>query len=351
MKHLIGGKTDIKAKMWPNGETVIWKAKTFKMEPLKPYEEKDEQGFMGRWAEFCMKNPDIAEDVARALGLSTHAIFDKLKGDVLESDGEVVLKPRARKGNTGITSYGARMVRNAAHLLENGAGRFRCVFATTTVPSLPREKLCVLHEKWGEVVERYRLLMTRALKEKGLSGEIVTVTEVQEKRYEKTGLPILHTHSVFVGKTRTGKWAISTECHDDCWFRAMSVAIDIERTEVAYSVNLQRVKKSAAGYLGKYMSKGSKSVARAIADGFAEWLPNHWWNCTRTLSRKVKEQTRNIDFLAEWLESMAEAGGNDVWEWHRTVEIEMFSGDKITIARYGRLNIRQVAEIHAYYAA
>lgn len=286
--------------------------------------------------------------MASLLGLSSLPIFDKSERDVVKL-GQGLHKVRAAKGTLGITSYGKRMVRNAAHLLETESGWGRAIFATVTVPPLPLEKMRILHESWGKLVEYYRLGLRRALQKKGLSGESVTVTEVQEKRYQKTGLPILHLHSVFCGVTAVGRFALTVEDHDRIWFFAMRALIDIERTECTSACNLQRVKKSASGYMAKYLTKGCVAVVSAIKDGFAGWLPKHWWNCSRSLSRRVKSQTRDASTLAEWLNTMADVDGNNVWKWHRDVVLEMSDGHKITIARYGQLTIRQTAEIQAYY--
>jgi hypothetical protein len=348
IKSLIGGRTTLQARLWPNGEIAIWKQKTFKPEPLVIAPDQSRTDFKMARFRLHLTERSLEAAIAVALGLSSHPIFDKLEGAVIDG-GETLLKPREKKGKRGITSYGKRMVRNAAHLLEQLGGKARCVFATVTVPALPVEKMRPIHQEWGEVCERYRLILKRTLQDQGLSGEVVTVSEIQEKRYEKTGLPVLHLHSVFIGVKKCGRFAISTEQHDDMWYRALNVAVDVERAECSVGCNLQRVKKSTAAYLGKYLSKGGKAVERAIEDGFGSWLPDHWWNCSRSLRRKVKAQTRRIDFLAEWLNDVAELGGGDIWEWHRPVILEMNDGYKVTIARYGKLSNRQMAEIQAYY--
>lgn len=347
---LIGGKTDLCAKLWPNGEVAIWKARAFKPEPIYQYKPDPSAELKMARLRLRLTDCNLAAALAVLLGLSPLPISDStLKGNVIEGgNGSVV---RAVKGLKGITPYGGRMVRNAAHVLESEFGNARCVFATVTMPNLPIEQMCRIHQNWDKAVENYRLGIRRALKCKGLSGELVTVSEIQVERYKKTGLPCLHLHSVFCGVTGSGKFAISTEDHDDIWLRALNTCLNIPLAKVPTACNLQRVKKSASAYLGKYMSKGVKDIERIIADGFAGWLPKHWWNCTRSLARRVKQQTRCIDEFADWLNSVAELGSKDVWEWHRDVVIDMGDGYMVTMARYGRLNIRQTAEIQAYYNA
>lgn len=344
----LGGKSDVDAVVWPNGEAAVWKVRTKKLQPL--VREPLRRNVDRKMAIFRLASTDrsFLRSVAPLLGLSLLPIFD-----ILDNAGETAVqtarKIRVKKGQAGITSFGKRMVRNAAHLLEVRHGRVRCVFATVTVPELPIEQMRALHEKWGEVVERYRLGIRRLLQDKGLSGEIVTVSEVQEKRYERTGVPVLHLHSVFCGVDAQGQWAISTEAHDNVWVNALRVAIDIERDICTNACNLQRVKKSASGYLAKYLSKGSK-VVNAIKDsGYGRWLPKHWWNCTRSLSRRVKSQTRRVQHLANWLDAMAYSGCKHCWKWHRIVTVESKDGTLIQVARYGQLTEVLTAQIQAYY--
>lgn len=345
----IGGKTELQAKLWPNGEIAIWKARSFKMDPMPSPQNEDLTEFKMSAYRLYQESRLLLQALACPLGLSLLPIFDKLKRDIIEGVQRVT-KPRAAKGSTGITSYGKRMVRNSAYLLEQLGGKARCIFATCTVPPLPVEQMRILHEGWGKVVEYYRLGIRRALQKQGLSGETVTVTEIQEKRYEKTGLPVSHIHSVFIGVTTIGRYAISTEDHDRIWHLALSSVIDIERDECATACNLQRVKKSASGYMAKYLTKGSVAVKAAMDDGFAGWLPKHWWNCSRSLMRRVKSQTRDISPLADWLNSVADIDGQNVWKWHRDVVLDMGNGHLVTIARYGQLSNRQMAEVQAYYA-
>lgn len=303
---------------------------------------------MSHWRLY-LENPWLWLTVTAPLGLSPLRNFDKALS--ANNDGDSVAdKPVIRYGKNGITTLGARRVRNAAFLLERDYGRSRCVFATCTVPSLPIEQMRCLHEGWHKVVDAYRRKLTRLLKENGLSCESVTVVEVQEKRYQRTGIPVLHIHTVFCGKDRSGKWILSPEAHDEMWRTSLAVVVGDAIPEVSSACNLQRVKKSAEGYLGKYMTKGSKLIRALVRDGFEGWLPKQWFACSRSLTRRINDETRDIGEFAEWLNDVAEEEGRDIWLWHRNIRIELPSGDKITIARYGKLSIRQIAEIHAYYS-
>lgn len=329
-------KRDVCARLWPNGEAVIWKQKTFKPDPLvHPYYDPSTNHKMAR-LRLHLTERSLEAALAVYMGLSPLTIFDS-EFACVPTPSSAKDETRAVKGLKGITSYGARMVRNAAHVLEHSVTKGRCIFATVTCPPLPEHQLAVIHENWDKVTEYYRLGIRRCLERQGLSGELVTVSEIQTKRYERTGFPVLHLHSVFVGVTNAGRFAVSIEDHDDIWHRALSSVVPLSLSEVSSACNLQRVKKSASGYLGKYMTKGVKDIEAIVAAGYESWLPKHWWNCSRTLSQRVKAQTRRIDELADWLDSTAQLGCREVWKWHRTVDLELEDGTTYSVARYGAL--------------
>lgn len=344
----LGGYHGLECKIYPNGETVIYKPRSVQIEPFENTPPKSIIDYKMSLLRVAISCPKVLEALGLELGLSILGNFDKTDTGavepVLEQD-----KPTVRYGLTGITPFGARRVRNACHLMQrSGTGR-ETVFATCTVPNLPLKQMEVLHENWHKLVDAYRRKLTRVLKQNSLSGESVTVTEVQGKRYDKTGLPVLHIHTVFVGRKLRGSWAVTAKAHDEMWRESLSIAIGEDIGEVGSACNLQRVKKSAEGYLGKYMTKGTQTVRAIIKDGFQGWLPKQWWSCTRSLAARIDAQTLNAREFAYWLNDVADIEGSDVWLWHRDVVIELDEVTKITVARYGRISIRQLAEVQAYY--
>lgn len=342
------GKTSLRTKLYPNGEVAIWKEKTYKPRPLRRAPDADRvDRTMCSWRLY-LDNPWLWFTVTVALGSSPHPNFDSLLTKVSSpNEGEPCVI--TRYGRNGITSYGARRVRNGCHVVENAFPKRSTVFSTCTVPAMPVEDMARLHNRWNHVVETFRRKLTRRLKDKNLSGESVTVSEIQTKRYENTGLPVLHIHTVFNGRDKSGKPAITIKEHDCMWRDALTAGVCGPVPKVDSACNLQWVKKSAEGYLGKYMSKGTKTVRELCEAGFEGWLPKQWWSMTRSLGQRIDKQTRRIDEFGEWLNDIAEVEGVGVWLWHRTVELEMKSGDKITVARYGRLTKRQTAEFLNLY--
>lgn len=322
-QHTLVG--DLEAILLPNGEISIYKQKRLKERSLV---QGDGTDIDIRVREFSPEEKKaIAEGRACPLGLSPLGNFDKK-----------ARKPRPRYGLKGITSLGKKRVRNACYLLQQSFGKHRMTFATCTIPPLPAKTIRLIQENWSKVVEGYRREIRRRLLKHGLSGEIVTVSEVQTERYEDTGVPVLHIHSVFVGRRKKRGWAISPRLHDKIWKRAVENGIGRAIGKRFNSAcNLQRVKKNAEAYLGKYVSKGVENVRALVASGFTGWMPKQWFNLSRSITKRINRETRRFKDGASLLADMAGAGIKEVWIWHREVLIEVEQSVFISVALYGRL--------------
>lgn len=300
------------------------------------------------------------------MGLSLVRYFDRNKGELeaaatytveeLRSIQSVLDSPEAddrlpslakprRNGAKGITRRGARTVRCAAYLLQKTYGRGRLTFATVTLPGMPMHQLRRVHEEWPKVVEMYRLGLRRRLQEEGLRGEVVSVSEVQPQRHKKTKIPVLHLHSIFVGRLPYGGWALSTEHHDEIWRRAVLSVVPEALCRFRSAANLQEVHTSASAYLGKYMTKGGAEIAAAVDNGFAEWLPRQWWNCTRSLLEWVKAETVEGTEPSQVLLDAARSNDKGVWEFYGEVGIDIGWSQHYWLASYGRLSGKVAQEL------
>lgn len=319
-------KSGLKCKLWPNGQLVFYHPKREKPEPKAPREIEREDTLLS-----CVKRAYPGCELADALdslGLSNVPNSDK--------------KPKAmRSGLSGISSLGKNRVRNAAYMMQRSHGKYRLTFATVTIPALSREELCKVHVHWNKIIERYRLEVRRVLIGAGLSGEIVGVSEVQEERYEKTGYPYLHAHFLFVGFAKSGGWALTPAKHDFIWRKCIRAATGaVYGPEPSYSAacNLQSVKTDAAGYLSKYMSKGSEITEKIVADGFDWWLPRQWWSCSISLVRRMEKEMRTFTEGALWLLDRAEERCRSLFTYYREVSISMKNGDIVVMAGVGMLS-------------
>lgn len=362
----VGGKGREMTRIFPNGEVVIFRQKIrqsahlikksrrfdryaacaiarmflfLPQDPLDPYRAP--------WF-FCalfmglslVRNFDIAANPEIMPNPEDRAEYELLKYQCdCPSVYEVtpVEKPTVRYGLKGITRRGARTVRCAAHLMQKTYGRGRLTFATVTVPNLPRKELRLVHERWNEIVEIYRLYIRRDLERHNLRGEILSVSEIQDKRQKKTGVPVLHLHSLWVGRLPYGGWAISTERHDDIWRKAIQAVVPEVRVSFKSAANLQEVRTSASAYLGKYMTKSGPAIASAKDSGFADWLPRQWWNCSRSLKEWVEAETVESVVASDFLLDAARANDKSVWEFYGEIGIDIGWSHDYWLASFGRL--------------
>ena len=261
----------VMGRVWPDGEAVCW------------YEDR------AAIAEF---------DNANLLGLSK---VSNSQDALLGSDETV-----SQRGLNGITNYGARLVRNAAYCLQKIYGRERLSFCTTTLVGGPQET-CAVAVHWSELVRRFMQAVKEKLVRHQLPPFVVAVTEIQMKRFRRTGGMPLHLHMVFVGKHkgRGAPWEISTDWFDECWRRAVTRLVpELKDFSWRSSCNMQGVRKSAKGYLGKYLSKGVGAVTEVLEEcpELAEFMPRSWYSCTNPLRDLVLANVAYGEDVGECLE-------------------------------------------------
>jgi hypothetical protein len=285
---------DTIGRLWPNGEFSIWKQKRFNPLPVPNL-----VGSVGDSVRDCLvRSLGVAGalEALSALGLSKVLISDKPTSIEVE---------RGRHGLKGLTSPGARKVRNACFLIERDAPGKSVTFATVTLPdSLTDEQLRLAHLEWGKVIEHYTREMRRVLVASGLPGKIVGVSEVQPKRYEATGIPFLHAHFVFQGRARGGAWQISPSKHDEIWQRALRNVVGDFVGGVKSACQLEVVRKSASQYLSKYMSKGGDMIDEIANGYFADWLPRRWYYLSRKLLNNIKGEVKQSEYIAQSLTAL-----------------------------------------------
>lgn len=307
------------AKVWPGGDFVIYR---------KRQQSETADAFCDRTSKIDTSEKPENSDISRcgALGLSS----------LNNSDRSGRAMPRY--GLKGITTKGRRNIRAAVWLMERSVGCSRISLTTVTIPNLPYYELKIIHENWHKVVEIYRLNLRRWLKRKGLRGEIVGCTEVQEKREDSTGVPSLHLHCVFVGRKAGKSWALSPTIHDLMWARVLSTVLAREVTNISAACKIERARSGAHIYLSKYLSKGSKTIEKIVENEQAEWLPKQWWNCSKTLQKKVENTTAKFSNGARELLYILESKSGDIFcQWMRNRVDDDVGRKPIELAVYGRL--------------
>ena len=193
-------------------------------------------------------------------------------------------------GRKGITGYGKKSVRSIAELMERRYGR-RCLgFLTLTLPPMSKSEQEAVAKGWGRAVNRLHQWLGRRQKQVGLPSLSCGVTEVQPRRSKNDALGALHLHIVYLGKrNRYQNWAFSC-CEIRAWWLSQLSRM-INRKVVSRSIeNVKVVRHSASGYIGKYMSKGGKELARVVHEGGWECLPRQWWSATKNAKEWLKKE-------------------------------------------------------------
>lgn len=212
------------------------------------------------------------------------------------------MRIRSRKGLQGITRYGKRMIRSAAKLLEEKFRRSQLGFGTLTTPGLSRAQMAVVNRYWGELVKRFREELQREAERNGCKEfHFVSTTEIQEKRFRNYGDVGLHLHFLYVACDRRGRFYFSANKVREILSRILQNLLESYRQEwdvygdsvvaaidTRASVDLQLVKRSAARYLAKYLSKGGAILSQVVSEKRGCELPNQWWYVSPGLKKAVK---------------------------------------------------------------
>jgi hypothetical protein len=241
------------------------------------------------------------------------------RGDTLPNDGGAMGLSKAsnlhtpphprRHGLHGISRYGKKMVKAAATLLQEKYGRGRLSFLTATLPHISESELETIVESWGALVNRLIQWIARRLERAGLPSVVISVTEFQSKRISRGDPAGHHIHLVFCGKKTYGTWVIDKTDVRNFW--QAEIARRLGRGfETGASTRIERIRKSAAGYLGKYMSKGDAAVGEMVKRGWEWAIPRQWWNRTKACLALVRSHVAKGKAVGEYLHCLMQAKDN-----------------------------------------
>lgn len=240
-----------------------------------------------------------------------------------------------RRGAKGITSHGRSLVRDAALWLQEKYGRQHLSFLTLTIP--PECLVPVVVQQWSDLTRKLRQRLQRLLLSRGLPPQLVGVVEIQEKRGRSaSGLPPLHWHFVFCGRNKYESWKITPVEVKELWLDLLHAHTGV-RSDAHSSVDIRRVEKDAAGYLGKYMSKGSKSCSEYDIDV----LPASWYLCTTELRKTVKKLEVYFTGKAAELFYDAVQMGAVALKFSKLVTLISDAGASIHVGWYGEVASRE----------
>lgn len=314
---------------YPNGEFTIGRVSDY--EPTSISDEYD----------YCQASPeDKAQDIDKTgWPLSLSNACNSHNG--LEGPGKY--------GRNGITGYGRSMVKSGAFVLEDFYGASDLCFCTLTVPWMPQENRAQLARNWGEVGRHLVQYLSRALEKAARAPMIVGVTEIQPRRLQSSGEGYLHFHVVFPAHSNGDRrWAVEQPVLQQWWRNRLEKfsgysGLDNPRVE------LKLVRKSAEGYLGKYMSKGSRELIDEFCQDVGEdSMPGQWWIMSSGLRTLLKSKTYKGRKVAELLENLiscnADEDGVNAFSYLQKIMITL-DGMKFCIGIRGRIAREHLEEM------
>lgn len=217
---------------------------------------------------------------------------------IVSSQSSQRSKPVKRYGLNGITNKGKKVTRNCAILLQQKYGKKRIGFVTCTLPGYDSDVLQLLNRNWGDIVRKFFQQVRRDLKKQKAPLEYVGVTEIQEKRWLRNSGLALHLHFAYVAKPASKKgFYLSSNRFREIWERIINKVLQrnnllhgCNQKSFSSSIDCVIVKKSVAGYLGKYISKGCEVVESVIEKGLQDSLPSQWWTASMQLKDRLKRK-------------------------------------------------------------
>lgn len=196
---------------------------------------------------------------------------------------------RKRYGLRGITLNGMRRVKLGAYLLHYRYAR-RLGFYTLTCPYTIATDIYEYNKNIAEISRRYFQFLRKLYIDAGAVWSCVYVYEYQPIRYERDGIPVLHIHYVapcYLPGTK--EFILSADILRYVWGWACKQVLGIEADTEA-SIDAVVVKTSAAGYLAKYLSKGS-CVAEHFGQICPSQVPSQWWGMSQNVRKAISITT------------------------------------------------------------
>lgn len=232
--------------------------------------------------------------------------------------------------------------------MERKYGINRLGLGTITLPSeaqgLDKTDLWYLCTIWGTVQKRVLQEVKRLLERKGAPTEFIAITEFQEKRYRRLGELAPHIHFCYVAKptSRPGNYYLTpdelrTIVNRVLW-KVLGRDEDVARGEdvppidCSNTVNLQILKKSAANYLSKYMSKGGEILQQLKDDGLEDAIPNQWWSPVGGMRKWIQKNIRRI--TSDVSSFLLQSEGIDGIKVYKRIEAEMSDGEEKIVGVY-----------------
>lgn len=256
---------------------------------------------------------------------------------VNHSDLSQAMEPAKRRyGLRGIQSYARRMVAEGCTLLDRAYNK-RLGFYTLTCPYTDDTDVYEFNRCVSEILRQYFQILRRNLPD-GIKFTYVAVLEVQPKRYEDKGQFALHIHYVCPCYL-PGTWQFIFDADQlrGFWQRACNNVVG-GMPDTSAAIDAVVIKKSCAGYMSKYLSKGSGNV-ETIAEIAPDQLPKRWWSISSVLRKALAKAIVALPCeTAEYLFNQSFSSDNaDIWAYVHQVHATISQSD-VCVGAFGLLS-------------
>lgn len=322
---------------YPNGEFSVIPLRT-SATAVTPPEIRDDYHYEG--GEYVGEHCDsFKKDYIQMMGREASALGS--------SNVSNCVSP-TKRGLRGFTRHQKRLARNGCLLLERDHHKSTLCFLTLTLPAVCAS---VASDSYKKALKVFYKWLSRRLRSAGLDRRWVGVTEVQLGRLHTHSQFALHEHVVFQGRSRYGSWNITIKQYQDAWNRALEAGygVVIPEDQQKNSIDVKGVRKSAAAYLGKYMSKGVATTDDLVSKGLSECLPSTWVH--RSIEMLHSYRRAILKVTHERCERVIELIEED-WKlhvrWFQDIVLHFDGGHSVTWGRCGYLTAAGIAAVTDY---
>ena len=315
---------------------------------------------------FCPKEKkrkaerEYDRDYATQAETDTNALIDwytgitSIEGKFCSIDAKPLLvkapkssqEKRGVYGRKGITNFGKRFIKNACLLLQDIYGKSRLGFATCTLPSMDRGTCDTINGRLSDITRRFYQKIRRKYKKRGSEFIYVGCVEIQEKRFKSSCIPAPHLHFVYLAKdSLRARYTCSTEDFYTAWNESVNEVLKLVGKPPLMgtcghtgSVKLERIRTSAAAYMGKYLSKGCKVVEAMREQGF-EKFPKQWWTASMQMKKLFRASLIRMDanFAACLFDQLEYFLHEEMVTWARYVDA-LIGGEVRTVGLVGKFS-------------
>lgn len=249
-----------------------------------------------------------------------------------------------RYGLKGISAGGRKRVREGCYLLERKYGK-RLGFYTLTCPYTDEKLVYEFNRNIAEVARRYFQKLKRYYEGCGQVWSYVSVYEYQTRRYDSDGIPVLHIHYLApCYRGGTYQWVCEADELRAIYASACAEVV-CSNVDTSAAVDSAVIRKSAVGYISKYMSKGG-DICDELAQTCSSQVPSQWWSMSANVRAAIARCTVIIpDEICAYLFAGGGSMGTEVLYLTRRRYIEVYVGRDFQTGQERHIRVGMSAQL------